>query len=421
MPIKQIRVFAAAGLILCSLSAGATASDVGGSGRDPSSRATELVAEAWRAIDEGYFDASFGGADWQRVGEEYRGSEFASTDEAHAAIRRMLSRLGNPSTRFLTPAQGKAMFAELGGDLGSGVGLMELLSIDVDEADGGIVIVTPVAQTPAAQAGLGTGDRILAIDGVSAAELDLASVMSALRGPEGSLVEVTVRRGDETRAVPVTREMLGPVDPVVARILAIGDIRVAYLGLTLFTAAASDEVLEEIVRMRAEGADAFVLDLRNNPGGLLRALQTIAGAFLGEAPLARISERGGERTLTSEGEQLTGKPLVVLINEGTASAAEVLASALRHNRRARLVGTRSFGKGLAHGYTALADGSGVMYTIGRIKTLAGDDILTAGVAPDLAVEFGLHPVVAPDVEAAGPDDLQFAMAIGEVKRLSALD
>lgn len=419
MPNELKRVLTAAALVLLSLPPGAMASE-GNRGRsDPSFRPADLVAEAWRTIDENYFDRAFGGADWNSLGDAYRKTEYASTEDAHSAIRRMLSHLGNPSTRFLTPAQGAAFFAEVGGDLGSGIGLMELLSVDVDETNGGIVVVTPVERTPAARAGLRTGDRILTVDGLSVADLDLASLMSALRGPEGSAVEMTVQRGDETRSLSITRESLAPVDAVAARVLTVEGIRIAYLGLSLFTATASEELLAEILRMTAEGTEALVLDLRNNPGGRLDALQTIAGAFLGEAPLARVGERGGLRTLTAEGDRLTDKPLVVLMNEGTASAAEVLASALRQNGRARLVGARSFGKGLVHGYAALADGSGVLYTAGRIETLAGKDILTAGVTPDLAIEFAPHPVVAATIEAAGPDDLQFAEAVREIKRLSA--
>ena len=419
MPNELKRVLAAAALIVLCLPPGAMASDGNGSRSDPSLRPADLVAEAWRAVHEKYFDQAFGGADWNSVGETYRKTEYASMEEAHSAIRRMLSHLGNPSTRFLTPAQGAAFFAEIGGDLGSGVGLMELLSVDIDEINGGIVVVTPVERTPAAQAGLRTGDRIVMVDGLSVAELDLASLMSGLRGPPGSAVEMTVQRGDESRSVSITRERLAPVDAVTARVLTVEGTRVAYLGLSLFTAAASEDLRAEIARMQAESPEAFVLDLRNNPGGSLAALRTIAGAFLGEAPLARVAERGGVRTLTAEGDRLIDKPLVVLINEGTASASEILASALRQNERARLVGAHSFGKGLAHGYAALADGSGVLYTAGRIETLAGQDILTAGVAPDLAVDFAPHPVVTPTLEAAGPGDLQFAEAIRDLKRRSA--
>ena len=379
----------------------------------------DLVAEAWRAIKDGYYDASYGGADWEQVADEFVHQDYDDIDAAHQAVRRMLSLLDNPSTRFLTPPQASAMIAELGGALGSGIGLAELLSVDIDEQQGGIVIVTPVADTPAVRSGLRTGDRLLRIDDEPVETSALADVMSMLRGPAGTAVKIDYRRGDKVHSAVVAREDLGSISAVGARIVSAGDLSVGYLRVSLLDGGASGEALRQIDRLRGEGVDGIVLDLRNNPGGRLSSLQEIAGALLGPLPIARVTQREGVRTLMADGDRRTDLPLVVLINEGTASAAEMLAAALSHHDRALLVGAGSFGKGLAHGFVSLSDGAGVMFTMGRIATLDGADILTEGVSPDIEIRFEPHPVVDPDVDAASADDAPFQRAVDIIARRPA--
>lgn len=380
----------------------------------------DLVAEAWRAINDRYYDTSYGGANWEQIADAFIHQDYDDIDAAHQAVRRMLSSLQNPSTRFLTPSQASAMIAELGGDLGSGVGLPELLCVDIDEQQGGIVIVTPVADTPAVRSGLRTGDRLLRIDDAPVEGMALADVMSMLRGPAGSTVEIQYRRGDKVRSVTVTRDDLGPISAVDTRIVAAEDLSIGYVRVSLFDASTFGEFARGLDTLRAEDVNGIVLDLRNNPGGRLDALQEIAGALLGPLPLARVTGREGVRTLAADGDRRTDLPLIVLINEGTASAAEMLAAALSHHDRARLVGAKSFGKGLAHGFAPLPDGSGVMFTMGRIETLDGADILTEGVSPDIEIRFEPHPVVDPDIDAAGENDAPFWRAVDVIRqRLAA--
>lgn len=371
----------------------------------------ELVREAWRAVSEQYYDPAFGGVNWVDIGDEYLSRSYASLDEAYAAIREMLARLNNPATRFLNPEQAATLIAEFNGTLGEGTGLIGLLCVDTDQETNRIVIVTPLPDTPAARAGLRTGDIIDSLDGRDVNGMDLAATMSALRGPSGSSVEVGVLRNGKAKTVNIERTAAGQVTPVVTRTLEYDGVMVAYIGLRLFNQESPQRFLDFVRRYEREGVSAYVLDLRNNPGGFVPSVQQIAGALIGAKPIASLRTRDGIQELAAQGDQLTRAKLVVLINEGTASAAEVLASALQHYERGKLLGATTFGKGLAHGFTQLEDGSAVMPTYGRLITLDGVDVLTNGVTPDIQVQAADHPAVDPGLEAATRQDEQFMRAV----------
>lgn len=371
-----------------------------------------LVAEAWTAVDTSYYDPGFHGVDWEAVRDTFMSRSYPTREAAHEGIRRMLGRLGNPATRFLTREQASALVTEFQGQPHEGVGLLEVLSVDTNVETGEIVVVTPVPGAPAARAGLRPGDVIVSVDGRSARELTLAGTASRLRGPAGTGVALEIRRSAKSFEVTLPREEITAIEPVEGFAREVDGLTVGYLGLRQFLPGAQEKMAAVVEELKREGAQAWVLDLRSNPGGYVPVVQQIGGIFLGPAPLARLRTRAPEAMiLAGLGETQLEGPVVVLVDGGSASAAEVLSSALQHHGRATLVGTPTFGKGLAHGFVPLSDGSAVTPTMGRLESLGDRDILTQGVVPDVGVVSDVWPVLDPEVEPAGPRDRAWRRAV----------
>ena len=376
-------------------------------------RFQQLVDQAWQIVNKNYADLTFNGIDWQQVREEIQSRYYTSTEDAYAAIQAMLSQLNNPATRLLTPQQFAGFEQEVTGQPHIGVGLPELLSLDIDERTRQLTVVTPAPKTSAAEAGLLPGDRVLAINGVSTNGIDLGDAAMSLRGVAGSTVQLTIQRGNSTFDVVLTRREVTPAPAVQARLETIWQGRqVGYIILNQFTASSPQQMREALERLQT--ADGFVLDLRNNPGGSVAALEEIAGFFLGETVIGTSMERTGTTELRSKGLQLTDKPLVVLINQGTASAAELLAGALLDSSRAVVVGTPTFGKGLIHNFLPLADGAMVVVTVGQSRTPSGHEILSSGITPNVRVDMANSPLLDPNIALASWSDTQYRQAIEQL-------
>jgi carboxyl-terminal processing protease len=371
-----------------------------------------LVDEAWHAIDTTYYDTTFHGLDWSAVRRESLARRYPTAVDAYAGIRQMLAGLGDRATRFLTPSQAQALVAEFSGQATEGIGVFEVLSVDVNEQTGAIVVVTPVPGWPAARAGLHPGDIIQAVDGASARELGLAEVMSRLRGPAGTTVALRIRRRDRTLDIRVPRERLPALDPIHSFVREQQGTKIGYIGLRQFTPSAPQQLDTLIDRLQADRVAGYVLDLRNNPGGFVPAVEQIAAMFLGDVPIARVMGRAPDpQVLRAQGARRIEGPMVVLVNGGSASAAEVLAGAVQDQGRAPIVGAHTFGKGLVHGLQTLSDGSAVMPTLGRLETIGGRDVLDDGIAPDVAVSTATSPVIDESVEVASSDDVQYRRAV----------
>lgn len=343
----------------------------------------QLVAQAWQIVQQQYYDSTFNNVDWPRVRQEFLARDYRTKAEAHTAISNMLQRLNNPATRLLAQKEFTALLAELSGSATEGTGLLELLGLDIHEQTRKLTVVTPLPNSPAAVAGLQPGDEILKISGVATEGLSLAAAMKHLRGPRGTKVNLTIQRASQAFDVEVSRERLTAPQAVHASLREEKAGKIGYLALAQFTPTAGAEMREAINRLTQAGAAAFVLDLRYNPGGFLTACQEIAGMFLGEVTIANIMSRSNNLSaLPAQGARLTDRPLAVLVNKGTASAAEILAGALQESQRALIFGTPTFGKGLIHNTQQLADSSALIITIGRAQTVKGRDILTEGIMPN---------------------------------------
>lgn len=371
-----------------------------------------LLQSAWEAVRDSYYNPSFDAQAWQALESRLVATRHSSSEEAHAGIRSLLAHLNDPAVRFLTEEQAAAFMTEVSGAAHTGVGLAELLSIDTHEITRRITIVTPIPNSPAARAGLLPGDVIASIDDVSTDGMSLADCATRLRGEAGRDVRLQVVRGNDSLQVILQRERIQLPTPVVhTRLQEVDGRKIGYLAIYQFTEAAGREARLGIQRLLRHGASAFVLDLRNNPGGALPPTLDAAAIFLGEKPIALLSTKNGSSELVARGELMTDKPLAVLVNEGSASAAEVLASALQSHRRAILVGTQTFGKGLVHGLETLSDRSALVITRAHVKTLEGREILVRGVKPDVLITMEHSPFLGfTPTEPTSADDVQFQKA-----------
>ncbi len=369
----------------------------------------ELIDEVWQLIDRNYVDATFNQVDWDAVRTEYLGREYASQEEAYVAVREMLERLEDPYTRFMDPEEFRNMQIDTSGEL-TGVGIQ----ISQDEETKEIVVVAPIEDTPAFEAGIRSKDVILAIDGEPTEGMELNDAVSRIRGPVDSEVMLTIRRGEDILEVPIVRARI-EIHPVRYDVQTGPEGPVGYIRLTQFSANAASEMSEAIQDLESQNVTGYILDLRSNPGGLLYSSIDIAQMWLNEGTIVSTVNRQGvvdEEVASSRA--LTTRPLVVLVDGGSASASEILSGALQDNQRAVLVGSRTFGKGLVQSVRSLADGSGVAVTVAKYLTPSGRDINKHGIDPDIPVELTeeQRELLASDRELIGTaDDPQYAEAL----------
>ncbi len=377
------------GLVLGATAAAVTAVTVTGAGLHLSQGQAffqespkELIDEVWQLIDRSYVDATFNQVDWRAIRRDYLGRAYNNREEAYVAIREMLEELEDPYTRFMDPQEFRNMQIDTSGEL-TGVGIQ----LSQDEETNELIVVSPIEDTPAFDAGIMARDVIVEIDGENTQGMDVNEAVSRIRGPVGSEVTLTIRRGEETLEFPLQRNRI-EIHPVRFTYQELPTGNVGYIRLTQFSANASDEMREAIQSLEGQNVDGYVLDLRSNPGGLLYSSIEIARMWLGEGTIVSTVDRQGvadrER---ANGRALTDKPMVVLVDGGSASASEILSGALQDNDRAVLVGTQTFGKGLVQSVRGLGDGSGVAITVAKYLTPSGRDINQSGIEPDVIVEM----------------------------------
>lgn len=347
----------------------------------------KIVTEAWRIVNRAYLDDTFNHQNWASVRQKLLGQPLDDSESAYKAIEQMLASLDEPFTRFLRPEQYRSLQVNTSGEL-TGVGLQ----IALDAKTGMLEVVAPIAGSPADKAGIQPHDRILQIDGIPTAQLTLDEAATRMRGKIGSRVSLVLERNGETqKEIQLGRDRIA-VNPVVAQLYSPPKgVPIGYIRLMQFNANAVVEVAHAIARLEKQGADAYILDLRNNPGGLLQAGIEIARLWLEEGPIVyTVNRQGIQGSFEAFGSAITDDPLVVLVNQGTASASEILAGALQDNGRAKILGETTFGKGLIQSLFELSDGSGMAVTVAKYETPKHRDIHKLGIKPDLAVS--LNPI-----------------------------
>lgn len=343
----------------------------------------EIVDEVWQIVDRNYVDGTFNQVDWKAIRNEYLNRNYTSKEEAYKAIRDMLKQLNDPYTRFMDPEEFKNMQIDTSGEL-TGVGIQ----LALDEETKKLVVIAPIEGTPAAKAGVLAKDIITKIDGKSTEGMDVNNAVSLIRGPVGSEVTLTIKRNNEEKVFRLRRDRI-EIHPVRYSIHK-NDIPggLGYIRLNQFSANAAAEMRDAIRALEKENVSGYILDLRSNPGGLLYASIDIARMWLKDGTIVSTVDRQGVSDLQKANRRpLTDKPLVVLVDGGSASASEILSGALQDNGRAVLVGTKTFGKGLVQSVRGLGDGSGLAVTIAKYFTPKGTDINQAGIKPDVLIEL----------------------------------
>lgn len=369
----------------------------------------ELVDEVWQIIDRNYVDGTFNQVDWDAVRKEYLSRSYSSKPEAYKAIRAMLEKLNDPYTRFMDPQEFRNMQIETSGEL-TGVGIQ----LAQDEKTKKLVVIAPIEDTPAFRAGVAAKDIIIQIDGKSTEGMDVNQAVNLIRGPSGSSVTLTILRDKQQLEFSMKRERI-EIHPVRYSYRKTPMGGVGYIRLVQFSANASKEMRDAIKDLEKQKVTGYILDLRSNPGGLLQASVEIARMWLQDGPIVSTVERRGEtRREDANRGALTDKPLVVLVDGGSASASEILSGALQDNKRATLVGVKTFGKGLVQSVRGLGDGSGMAVTIAKYLTPNGRDINKHGIDPDVVFELSdrQRDALRGDREKIGsPDDPQYAKAL----------
>ena len=343
----------------------------------------KLVSEAWRVVNYAYLDGTFNHQNWAAVRQKAIKQPFKDHESAYVAIQQMFALLDDPFTRLLKPEQYHSLQVNTSGEL-TGVGLQ----IALNPNTGVLEVVAPIADSPADKAGIQPRDRLLEINGISTAELTLDEAAARMRGPMGSHVSLLVERdGQESTEIQLVRSRIA-LNPVVAQLRSTptNNMPIGYIRLSQFNANATAELQNAIARLEEQGADGYILDLRNNPGGLLQAGIEIARLWLEKGTIVyTVNRQGIQGSFEAFGPALTHDPLVVLVNQGTASASEILAGALQDNGRAQLVGETTFGKGLIQSLFNLSDGSGLAVTVAKYETPNHRDIHKLGIKPDRVV------------------------------------
>jgi carboxyl-terminal processing protease len=324
-----------------------------------------LFVEALRAVQDDYVDQ-------EAVDPE---------EQTYGAIKGMIDTLGDEGhTRFLSPEEvERSREAVSSTYVGIGVRL--------EEKDDEIVVKASMDGSPAEETGIQSGDVLVAVDGESIKGEEFEEIGQKIRGPEETYVDLTVLRDEEEREFIVERAEL---EMPVSSWGLIPGTDMAHLRLSSFSENSAEKLEGEIVEAQSAGAERFVLDLRDNPGGLVEQAEEVAALFLpaGSGVYIRKDADGSEEeTSVPEDNEPLDAPLVVLVNEGSSSSAEIVAGALRDNGRAQVVGETSFGTGTVLSEYPLRDGSAILLGVAEWLTPNGDSIRGAGIEPDIEVEL----------------------------------
>ena len=341
-----------------------------------------------------------------QLAETQYGRQTSNAELTQAAIRGMLNSLGDPYTTYLSASEITSLEESLrGGDFG-GIGVYIVQDPQTKQ-----VIVEPIEGTPAYRAGIKTGDQILAVDGVRIAGLKLDEVERMIRGRSGTVVQLLVRShaSKAPRTIAVTRDQI-EVPSVYAKM----DDGFEYVRLADFGQRSYDEVRRAMLSGKAHGAKGYILDLRNNGGGLLETAVEISSLFIPQGTIVSTIDREGNKEVkTATHESIGVAPLVVLVNKYTASASEITAGAVQDYHVGTLIGTKTFGKGVVQSIYNLSDGGALKITTARYVTPLGRDIQHKGIVPDVIVN---QPIQGPLI--GSPKDLQLVAAKAYLRRVA---
>ena len=313
-----------------------------------------------------------------KINDEYV-EEINQSDAMDAAINGVLQSL-DPYSAYMSPEVLKEMQTETSGEFGG-------LGIEVTMEAGVVKVISPIDNTPAEREGIKAGDYIVKINDIQVQGKTLSEAVELMRGPVGSKIEITVRRRGIKKAIifNITREII-KVESVKSKII---DDTVGYLRLTSFNENSSDQIKKKIRKLRKNSRiEKYILDLRNNPGGLLSQAIKISDFFLDSGEIVSTKgrkKRENRKWFAKKGDMIDGKTLIVLINYGSASASEIVAGALQDHKRAILIGENTFGKGSVQSIIPLINNGAIRLTISKYYLPSGKSISDVGVIPDIEI------------------------------------
>ncbi len=355
----------------------------------------EVIDHVWQIVYRDFLDSSgkFERSNWINLRKEFLAKKYSDNNEAYDAIRDMLSNLDDPYTRFLDPKEFNQMRIDTSGEL-TGVGIQ----IAKDKESDSIIIISPIEGTPAYEAGIKAKDKILSIDNVSTKGLNIEDAVKLIRGRRGTKVKLEILRNGNSFYKSLLRERI-ELKSVTSKINETKDgLLIGYVRLKQFNANASREMKDTLKDLEIKKVSGYVLDLRSNPGGLLESSIDISRQFIDKGIIvSTLSKDGLRETKRGNGKALTKKPLIVLVNEGSASASEIVSGAIRDNNRGKLVGKKTFGKGLVQSMRTLVDGSGLTVTVAKYLTPNGTDINKFGITPDIEVKMNSNPILQREI------------------------
>ena len=355
----------------------------------------EVIDHVWQIVYRDFLDSSgkFERSNWINLRKEFLAKKYSDNNEAYDAIRDMLSNLDDPYTRFLDPKEFNQMRIDTSGEL-TGVGIQ----IAKDKESDSIIIISPIEGTPAYEAGIKAKDKILSIDNVSTKGLNIEDAVKLIRGRRGTKVKLEILRNGNSFYKSLLRERI-ELKSVTSKINETKDgLLIGYVRIKQFNANASREMKDTLKDLEIKKVSGYVLDLRSNPGGLLESSIDISRQFIDKGIIvSTLSKDGLRETKRGNGKALTKKPLIVLVNEGSASASEIVSGAIRDNNRGKLVGKKTFGKGLVQSMRTLVDGSGLTVTVAKYLTPNGTDINKFGITPDIEVKMNSNPILQREI------------------------
>lgn len=368
-----------------------------------------LVDEVWQLVNTEYVDGTFNKINWQAVRQDLLSRNYTSKEQAYTAVKQALEKLNDPYTRFLDPKQYEALTDQTSGEL-SGVGIR----LELNEKTNKLTVVEAIANSPALAAGIKAGDEILAINGKPTQGLDVQQASSLIRGKAGTLITLKIGRSGKTTDLRLTRATI-EVPTVRYTLKQEGKRKVGYISLREFSSHAAEQMQRAIQDLNRQQVDAYVLDLRGNPGGLLQASIEIARMWMENGAIVKTVDRSGTSDQSvANRTSLTNRPLAVLVDGNSASASEILAGALQDNNRAVIVGSQTFGKAFVQSVHSLSDGSGLAVTIAHYYTPKGTDISHKGITPNIKLdltEAQAQTLSSNPALVATPNDPQYARAI----------
>ena len=355
----------------------------------------EVIDHVWQIVYRDFLDSSgkFERSNWINLRKEFLAKKYSDNNEAYDAIRDMLSNLDDPYTRFLDPKEFNQMRIDTSGEL-TGVGIQ----IVKDKESDSLIIISPIEGTPAYEAGIKAKDKILSIDNVSTKGLNIEDAVKLIRGRRGTKVKLEILRNGNSFYKSLLRERI-EIKSVTSKINETKDgLLIGYVRIKQFNANASREMKDTLKDLEIKKVSGYVLDLRSNPGGLLESSIDISRQFIDKGIIvSTLSKDGLRETKRGNGKALTKKPLIVLVNEGSASASEIVSGAIRDNNRGKLVGKKTFGKGLVQSMRTLVDGSGLTVTVAKYLTPNGTDINKFGITPDIEVKMNSNPILQREI------------------------